>query len=99
VKQTGAFDVPVSESADQIVQRLSDACRNAGLVVEILEPSTRIKVNPPDGNVRMAEIIRLAPNGDEVLMWWWSWGTPICPAGQIERAVDLIAGVVAVRVF
>ena len=88
----------VTEPADQIVERLSAACKRAGLTVEVLEPSTRIKINAPDGNVRMAETVTLAPNADESLMWWWSWGSPLCPADQIERAVELISNVVAVRV-
>lgn len=89
----------VTEPADQIVERLSAACKKAGLTVEVLEPSTRIKINAPDGNVRLAETVTLAPDADEVLMWWWSWGSPICPAEHIDLAVDRISNVVAVRVF
>jgi hypothetical protein len=47
----------------------------------------------------MAETVALRPDADEVLMWWWSWGTPICPAEQIDRAIELISQVVTVRLF
>lgn len=89
----------VTDPADKLIERLGTACKRAGLTGEVLEPSTKMKINTPDGNVRMAETVTLAPNADEVLMWWWSWGKPICPADQIDRAVDLISNVVAVRVF
>jgi len=88
-----------NESADKIIERMVAACGEAGLTVQILEPSTKIKVNVADGNEHMAETVVLAPDRDEVLMWWWSWGKPICPAAQIGRAVELLANVVAVRIF
>jgi hypothetical protein len=87
------------ESADKIIERMVTACKKADLTVEILEPSTKIKVNASDGNEHMAETVTLAPDGDEVLMWWWSWGKPICPADQIDRAVELLSNVVAIRIF
>jgi hypothetical protein len=47
----------------------------------------------------MAETVTLRPDADGVLMWWWSWGRPICPADQIDRAVELVSRVVTVRLF
>jgi len=83
------------ESADQLVHRLHLACERAGLLVEVVEPSTKLKICTPNGSEHMAETITLKPDDDEVLTWYWSWGMPICPAHDIQLAVKAILHVVA----
>jgi hypothetical protein len=89
----------VTDITEAIRQKMAAACEKAGLTADVLEPGGKIKINCPDGNAHMAETVSLRPDGDAVLMWWWSWGKPICPAEQIGRAVELISKVVSVRVF
>jgi hypothetical protein len=84
-----------AESADELISRLAATCRRTGLVADIVEPSTRIRVSTPNGNQHMAETITLKPDADDVLMWWWSWDRPICPAGEIDFAVRSLTRVVA----
>jgi hypothetical protein len=84
---------------NQIIEQMVAACRKADLTVEVLDPAGKIKINASDGNAHMAETVTLAPDKDEVLMWWWSWGTPICPAAQIDRAVERLSNVVAIPIF
>jgi hypothetical protein len=81
------------------MERMVAACEKAGLTIDVLEPSGKIKINASDGNEHLAETVALRPDADEVLMWWWSWGKPICPADQIDRAIELISRVVTVRLF
>jgi hypothetical protein len=81
------------------MKRMVAACEKAGLAFDVLEPCGKIKINASDGNERMAETVALRPDADDVLRWWWSWGRPICPAEQIDRAVELISRVVTVRLF
>jgi hypothetical protein len=83
------------ESADQLIARLAMMCQRAGLVTGIIEPSTRIRITTPNGNEHMAETITLKPNTENVLMWWWSWDMPICPADDIDFAVTALIRVVA----
>lgn len=82
------------ESADQFVGRLSSACKRAGLLVEVIEPSTRLKISTPNGSDFMAETITLKADADGALMWWWSWDTPLCHADDIGFAVKAIMHVV-----
>jgi len=84
---------------NQIIQQMVAACKKADLTVEVLEPAGKIKVNAADGNAHMAETVTLAPDKDGELMWWWSWGMPICPATQLDRAVALVSNVVAIPIF
>jgi hypothetical protein len=86
---------PAAESADQLISRLATMCGRAGLVADIIEPSTKIRISTPNGNEHLAETITLKPDADDVLMWWWSWGRPICPAYDIDFAVNSLARVVA----
>ncbi len=89
----------MNQDAEKIVKRMVEACSKAGLAVDVLEPSSAIKINAPDGNAHMAEMVTLRLDADGKLMWWWSWGKPICAAQQVEHAVELISKVVSVRVF
>ena len=83
------------ETADQYLRRLFDACTRAGLVAEIIEPSTKLRISTPNGNVRMAEVISLRPDAEEVLTWHWSWGAPMCRADDTDFAVRALTRVVA----
>jgi hypothetical protein len=83
------------ESADRLTERLHLACKRAGLLVEVIEPSTKLKICTPNGNEHMAETITLKPDEDEALTWFWSWGMPICPAEDIPRAVESLLHVIA----
>ena len=93
------IDVGRTMSANELVRSLSEACKAAGLETLIIEPSTKVWVNTPNGREHMAELITLRPDADEVLMWWWSWRKPICPAENIAEATKLISNVVAATVF
>jgi hypothetical protein len=86
---------PAAESADQLISRLARMCECAGLVASIVEPSTKLRISTPNGNEHLAETITLRPDADDVLMWWWSWGRPICPACDIDFAVSSLIRVVA----
>jgi hypothetical protein len=84
-----------AESADELIKRLALACKRRGLATDIIEPSTKIKIFAPSGNAHLDEMVSLRPDGDELLTWYWSWGSPICPAHEIGRAVTLIERVVS----
>ena len=81
------------EDVDAIAQRLAEDCSLAGLDVVLIAP-TRVKVSRPGAHDRLSETVRCMPDAQERLMWWWSWGEPICPADQIADAVKAIAHVV-----
>lgn len=83
------------ESADRYVDRLATACKLKGLLVEIVEPSTRLTISTPNGHAMMAETISLRPDRSEALNWHWSWGPPICAAGDIDLAARSIFHVIA----
>ena len=85
-----------TESADELIKQLNDACRHQGLTTVVVEPSTRLKVFAPGGNARLDEVVSLRPDGNEVLTWYWSWNEPICPATEIDHAVSRIQNVVSV---
>jgi hypothetical protein len=85
------------ESADQYVDRLAAACKLKGLVTEIIEPSTKLKIGTLGGHALMAETISLRPDVSEALTWHWSWGAPICPADDIDYAVRSIFHVISDR--
>jgi hypothetical protein len=85
------------ESADGYVDRLATACKIKGLVVEIVEPSTRLTISTPGGHALMAETVSLRPDKSETLTWHWSWGAPICAADEIDFAVRSIFHVIADR--
>ena len=89
----------MKQDIEKIMEWMVTACKKADLAVDVLEPAGKLKINASDGNERMAETVTLRPDADEVLMWWWSWGRPMCPADQIDRAVELISRVVTVRLF
>jgi hypothetical protein len=89
----------VKQDTEKIMELMVAACEKADLAIDVLEPGGKIKINASDGNERMAETVTLRPDADGVLMWWWSWGRPICPADQIDRAVELVFRVVTVRLF
>jgi len=86
---------PSNESADQLIERLADACEGAGLTTTVIEPSTKIEIHTPGGNEHFDEMITLRPDAGEVLTWYWSWDTPICPAHDVAMAVAMIRKVVA----
>jgi hypothetical protein len=83
------------ENADELINRLAKACEGAGLATTVVERSTRIKIHAPDHNEHFNELITLRPDTGEVLTWYWSWDTPICPAHDIETAIAMIRKVVA----
>ncbi|GAB2821071.1 hypothetical protein GCM10027176_26810 [Actinoallomurus bryophytorum] len=83
------------ESADRYVDRLVAACKLKGLVTEVIEPSTKLKIGALGGHALMAEVISLRPDENEALAWHWSWGGPICAAGDIEYAVTSILHVIS----
>ncbi|MCO5970858.1 hypothetical protein [Actinoallomurus soli] len=87
--------MPINDRSDvyTLVTRLAEECGKAGLVATVISP-TRVHVNA-GVHSRLAETIRCHPDADERLMWWWSWGEPICPAASIDLAVRRIAHVVA----
>ncbi|GAA0353974.1 hypothetical protein GCM10010151_49440 [Actinoallomurus spadix] len=80
------------EEVQDLCRRLSMACGRAGLTAEEIAP-TRIRVGFPGAGM-LAEIIRCMPDSSERLHWWWSWGDPICPAEEIDQAVEMIVHVV-----
>jgi hypothetical protein len=86
---------PHNESADQLIGRLAEACEDAGLATTVIEPSTKIEIHAPDSNEHFDEMITLRPDAGEVLTWYWSWDTPICPAHEVVLAVAMIRKVVA----
>jgi hypothetical protein len=86
---------PRDQSADQFIERLAKGCKDAGLKATVFEPSTKIKIHAPNGNAHFDEMITLRPDANEVLSWYWSWGEPICPAGDLVTAVAMIRKVVA----
>jgi hypothetical protein len=83
------------EDAYVLATRLAEECGKAGLNATVLSP-TRVHVSA-GAHSRLAETVRCQPDGDEKLMWWWSWGEPIGPAADIELAVRFIAHVVGPR--
>ena len=83
------------EGADQLIARLATMCGRAGLIADIVEPSTKVRVSTPNGNEHLAETISLRPDADNELMWWWSWERPICLANEIDYAVTALIRVVA----
>ncbi|MEV5706580.1 hypothetical protein [Actinoallomurus sp. NPDC052274] len=78
-----------------LVTRLAEECEKVGLTATVLSP-TRVHVSA-GAHSRLTETIRCHPDADEELMWWWSWGEPICLATSIDLAVRHIAHVVAPR--
>lgn len=82
------------EDADAIISRLVDALVAAGLLTEILEASVRVRVQAGPQGGKLAEVINLKPDADDVLCFWWSWDEPICRASDIARAVAAITYVV-----
>lgn len=87
--------VVTDENADELIERLAEACERVGLRTTVVEPSTRIKIHAPGHNEYFNEVITLRPDREEVLTWYWSWDMPICPAHQIKTAVAVIRKVVA----
>lgn len=83
----------IPEDVHVIAERLVGACREAGLSAEIISP-TRIRAWVPKANSHLAEIIKIRPDENEVLSFYWSWDEPICPAAQIDTAVTRIKHVV-----
>jgi hypothetical protein len=84
-------------NADELLARLDTTLKREGLRTDVIEPSTRLKVFAPDGNAHMDEIITLAPNADEVLTWWFSWGQAIAPASDVSETVRRMKAVVSTR--
>ena len=80
------------EEVHILCRRLVKACGEKGLVAEQLS-STRVHAGVTNAGM-LAEVIRCMPDKGEVLHWWWSWGEPICPAEDIEKAAKMIAYVV-----
>lgn len=89
-RRNGAF---MTEDVHDLTQQLAKECRKAALVAVVVAP-TRVQVSQPGAYAGLAETVWCMPDADEQLMWWWSWGEPICPATQIPEAAKAIARVV-----
>lgn len=76
-----------------LTRRLAEECGKAGLEATVVA-ATRVRVSRPGGHTQLSETVRCMPDSEERLMWWWSWGEPICPADWIADAVKVIAHVV-----
>ena len=77
-----------------LTRRLAEECEKAGLEATVVA-ATRVRVSLPGGHARLSETVRCMPAPEEErLMWWWSWGEPICSASRIDDAVRIIAHVV-----
>ncbi|MCO6007545.1 hypothetical protein NE236_21430 [Actinoallomurus purpureus] len=87
------MEINDQEDVHTLATRLAEECGKAGLNATVLSP-TRVHVSS-GVHSRLAETVRCRPDDDERLMWWWSWGEPICPAVSIDLAVRFIAHVVA----
>jgi hypothetical protein len=87
--------VTTDENADRFIERLAEACESAGMMTTVIEPSTRIRIHAPHDNEYFDEVITLRPDVGELLTWYWSWGTPICPAHDIATAITMIRKVIA----
>jgi hypothetical protein len=81
------------EDVRALSERLADDCRKAGLNAEVLGPA-QVRVSAPGAHRRLTETVRCMPDGDERLVWVWSWDEPICPATDIAGAVTIIGHVV-----
>lgn len=84
-------------NADELLTCLDSALKRAGLRTDVIEPSTKLRVFSPDGNAYLDEIITLAPDKDEVLTWWYSWGTAIGPASNVSEITRSVMAVVSAR--
>jgi hypothetical protein len=83
----------IPEDVHVIAERLVRACREAGLSAEITGP-TRIRAWVPKANSHLAEIIKIRPDENEVLAFYWSWDERLCPTAEIDTAVTWIKHVV-----
>jgi hypothetical protein len=81
------------EDVHVLTERLVRACREAGLSADVLSP-TRIRACVPSAHPHLAEIIKVRPDENEVLSFYWSWDERICPAVEIDTAVASIKHVV-----
>ena len=75
-------------------EQLAEECRNAGLSAKVVDRAGTVQVSSPGAHSRLTETVTCMPDRRETLMWWWSWGDPICPATDITDAVKVIAHVV-----
>lgn len=80
--------------AHEITAELIEACERLGLLASAISP-TRVHVCAPKTHSGLAEVITLAPDQRAVLHFHWSWGDPVCPAAEIDRAAKSIAYVVS----
>lgn len=87
-----------AESRKRLINRFVLACQALGLVTDVKDETTRVVVNLKDGAPQMAEEIRLDPDEENVLRWWWSWDQPISYATDIARTARLVLEVVGVTV-
>lgn len=99
IKKEGGFavshDVTSREDVRNLSERLAKDCQELGLRTEILTPA-RVRVSDPSGHSRLTEVVRCMPSDRaDDLMWWWSWGEPICHADDTARAAAAIAHVVS----
>ena len=95
-RDTGA-EQRAEPNADELLTRLDTALKRAGLRTDVIEPSTKLKVFSPSGNAHLDEILTLAPGKDEVLNWWFSWGTAVGPASNVSETVNRVKAVVSTR--
>jgi hypothetical protein len=96
----GAFGrVQDADRRRELVKRFVAACGAAGLATTVTDPAGAIRVNTLGGNERMAEMVRLRPDGRGRLRWWWSWDVAIADAEEITDAAESVRRVVAQVVF
>lgn len=88
----------VAGKAVRHLHELNDALTQAGYQSKIEKPFSGppfVHVTSPTARQLSEEIRcnRRRPD-DDALVFYWSWGEPICSADDIVRAVDRIANVV-----
>ena len=84
-----------TEEIQTLCERLVRACGERKLESR-RQGMGYVYVSTPGGGMP-SEIVRCHPNEDEAgaLYWYWSWGVPFCPGGDVDHAAKTIAHVVA----
>ncbi len=80
--------------AHEVMGRFTAACKAAGLMTEIIERSTRVRVFQSAAHSSLAEVITLRPGHGNALYAFWSWGDAIGPMSDLDVLVKTIAYVV-----
>ena len=80
--------------AHDVMTRFTAECKAAGLLTEIIEKPTRVRVSQPAAHNSLAEIITVRPGRGDELFAFWSWGAEIGPMSDLGSLVKIIAYVV-----